>query len=255
MFAVDAIRHDVRRDPALDLGDRRDLGEREPADLDRPRLDRRERPQPLERLLDRVLGRPRPRRVAADAVEDDPRVQVAEAAGLDRVVGRLEQDREPASWTSAGAVEERRQRAELGRQLLLAERKQREVDLQLDCALVERPRELEHHGEPALHVARAEPDAPRRPRSGRGCSPGRERCRSGRRARRAAGPRAAGAPRRRRRRPRTPARTRRERASGRGPRSPPRCGSRTGMSTSSSVRAASRSARDGIGASVAQSPV
>ena len=79
------------------------------------------RPQPFERLLDRVLRRPRPGRVAADAVEGDPRVQVAEAAGLDRVVGRLEQDRQPGIVHEPGRVEERRQRAVLGGQLLLAE--------------------------------------------------------------------------------------------------------------------------------------
>ena len=51
--------------------------------------------QPFERLDDRVLGQPGPGGVAADAVEDDACVQVAEATGLNRVVGRLEQDREP----------------------------------------------------------------------------------------------------------------------------------------------------------------
>ena len=51
-----------------------------------------------------------------------------------------------------------RQRAELGRELLLAERQQGDVDLRLDAALLELPCELEHHRQPAFHVARTEPD-------------------------------------------------------------------------------------------------
>jgi hypothetical protein len=73
----DPVRDHICRDAALDRSDARDLGEREPADLDRARLDRREGPQPLERLVDRVLGRPWSRRVAADTAEGDAGVQVA----------------------------------------------------------------------------------------------------------------------------------------------------------------------------------
>ena len=61
-----------------------------------------------------------------------------------------------ASWTTRELVEERGQRAELRRQLLLAEDEQREVDGGLGAALLELARQLEQHGEPALHVARAE---------------------------------------------------------------------------------------------------
>ena len=57
-------------------------------------------------------------------------------------------------------------------QLLLAEGEQRDVDLRLDAALVERAGELEHDGETALHVARAEPDDRAVLAAGRGCSPG-----------------------------------------------------------------------------------
>ena len=96
--------------------------------------------------------------MAADTVEVEARVQVAETARLDGDVRGLEQDRERRLVHDARLVEERRERAELGRQLLLAEDEERQVDGRLDAAAVELPRELEQHGEPALHVARAEAD-------------------------------------------------------------------------------------------------
>jgi hypothetical protein len=55
-------------------------------------------------------------------------------------------------------VEEVRQRTELGRQLLLAEREQRDVDGRFDAAVLERAGELEHHRQAALHVARPKAD-------------------------------------------------------------------------------------------------
>ena len=86
------------------------------------------------------------------------RVLVAEAAGLDRHVGGLEQDRQRCLVHDPRLVEERRQRAVLGGQLLLAEDEQRQVDRRLDPAGLELPRQLEQDSEPALHVARAQPD-------------------------------------------------------------------------------------------------
>ena len=135
------------------------LGEGEPADLDRPRLDRR-----------RTARRPSSAfSIAFSAVHGRAEWpltpwKVIRAFRLPRqpawivAVGRLEQDRELRLVHDARVVEEVRERAELGRQLLLAEREQREVDLRLDAALVELARELEHDREPALHVAGAEPD-------------------------------------------------------------------------------------------------
>ncbi len=155
---LDPVGDDVARDPAFDLGDAGDLREGEAADLDRPRLDLGVGAEAVEGLVDRVLGRPRPRRMPADAVKDDPRVQIAEAAGLDRVVGGLEQDRQLSLVHQPRAIEEVGQRAELGRQLLFAEGEEGDVDRRLGPVLVERPGELEHHRQAALHVARSQPD-------------------------------------------------------------------------------------------------
>ena len=113
--------------PAVEHGDRDDLVEGEPADDRLPALERGDRRQPLDRLLDRVLRRPGARGVAADAGEGELGVEVAEAAGLDREVGRLEQDREVGRVRELRAVEEVGKRAELRRQLLLPEEEERDV--------------------------------------------------------------------------------------------------------------------------------
>ena len=107
------------------------------------------------RLLDRVLGRPGPRRVAADARERDPRVHVAEAPGLDRQVGRLEQDREIGGRRELRALEEVGQRAELRRQLLLAEQEQRHVDRARARRRASSRTSSTRDGDTALHVGRA----------------------------------------------------------------------------------------------------
>ena len=111
--------------------DAQHLAEDEAVDLDGARRERDERREPLDRARDRVHAEPRPRRVGALAAEDERRVEVAEAAGLDRVVGRLEHDASAASSTSRRSREERGERALLGRQLLAREEQKADVDAQL----------------------------------------------------------------------------------------------------------------------------
>ena len=103
-----------------------------------------------DRAHDRVVAEPRPCRVRARPVEDELRVEVAEAAGLDRVVRRLEHHDEIGVETVA--LEEAGQRALAGGQLLAPEEEVAERRA--------RARELDHHREPALHVGRAEADDP-----------------------------------------------------------------------------------------------
>ena len=155
---LDPVGDDVRRDPPFDPSDARDLGEHEPADLDGARLDRCIGQQPFERLRDRVLRQPRPGRVAADAVKDEARVQVAEATRLNRAVGGLEQDRELGLGNPRNAVEEVRERA-LGRGQLLS-RKEEEVEIHglRRTQVLPSPSELDHHRDSGLHVAGPEPD-------------------------------------------------------------------------------------------------
>ena len=142
--------------PALKLRDGHHLAEDEPVDVDVARLGVEHRRETVERERDRVHAEPRPRRVRGRALEDDARVEVAEAAELQRVVGRLEADHELRLVDEAGALEDAGQRV-LGRAELLArEEEEREVVGELGLG---RPAgELDHHREPALHVARAEAD-------------------------------------------------------------------------------------------------
>ena len=87
--------------------------------------------------------------------EDDARVEVAEAAELERVVGRLEADHERRLVDHRRRLEDAGQRVLVRPELLAREEEQAEVVGELG---VRRPaRELDHHGEPALHVGRAEP--------------------------------------------------------------------------------------------------
>ena len=81
-------------------------------------------------------------------MERPRRVDVAEAAGVDRVVGRLHHHDELGG--ERVALEQRRERAVGDGQLLAAEEQRAERRAVAD--------ELDHHRERALHVAGAEPD-------------------------------------------------------------------------------------------------
>ena len=72
--------------------------------------DRRTGCQPVEREADRVDAEPRPSRVRGASLEGDARVQVAEAAELQRVVGRLEADDERRLVDDRRALEHSGQR-------------------------------------------------------------------------------------------------------------------------------------------------
>ena len=100
-------RDHVRSDAALDTDRADDLAEDEPVDLDVVRLLRRERLQPARELVDRVDARPGACRMRALAVERDARLQVAETAGVQLVVGRLEHDREVGVAQLPGGEERR----------------------------------------------------------------------------------------------------------------------------------------------------
>ena len=78
--------------------------------------------------------------------------------GVDRVVGRLEHDDKVGLEHERRLGEDAREGALLGRELLPHEEQKREVERTWRAG---RPAgQLDHHGDPALHVARAEADHP-----------------------------------------------------------------------------------------------
>ena len=89
---TDLVRDDVVGDAALDAGHRDHLVERQALDHGFAPLERRDPREPFDGAVDRVLGEPRARGMAADTVERDARGDVSDAACLDREVGRLQQD-------------------------------------------------------------------------------------------------------------------------------------------------------------------
>ncbi len=133
-----------------------DLHERKASEEGLARLDREQRAEPLDRVRDRAVGVPRPRRVPAPAVERQPRDDVAQAAGVHDTVGRLEQYRERGLVHEVGGHEEGGERIVLDGQLLAAEQDQRDIGARARV-LREVPHELERDRDAALHVARAEP--------------------------------------------------------------------------------------------------
>ena len=141
-------RNDVRGDAALDTNCADDLAEGEPVQLDLSRLELDESLQPAYELVDGVHAGPWTRRMRTLAVEGDARLDVAEAARVEDAVGRLEHDRELRVIDKA-AVEQRGEGA-LGNGDLFA----REEEVAPGHP---RARELDHHGDARLHVARAEP--------------------------------------------------------------------------------------------------
>ena len=155
---LDPVGDDVRGDPALDPGRAQHLDEGQPADLDLERRHRDHGREPFHGEIDRVDALPGARRVGALAVERQRRVEVPEAARVDRVVGRLEHDDEVGLEHERRLGEDARERALLGWELLPHEEQEREVERRRRAG---RPAgQLDHHGDSALHVARAEADHP-----------------------------------------------------------------------------------------------
>ena len=154
--AARAVGDHVRRDSTVDPGRAHHLDEAKPRELGDARGHREDAREPGDGVLDRVLPLPGPRRVRALALEDELGVQVAEAAHVERRVRGLEDDGELGLERVRARREEGGKRALLLRQLLAWEEEERDVGGELRALLVEPARELDHHREPALHVARAE---------------------------------------------------------------------------------------------------
>src|SRR5204863_7220100 len=106
-----------------------------------------------DRALDRVVGEPRASRVAARAMERELRDEVPETAGLDLAVRRLEQDRERRLVCGRAALEGRRERVGLHRELLATEEEGAHVERALAPQIAD---QLDGDGETAPHVAGAE---------------------------------------------------------------------------------------------------
>ena len=90
-------RDDVGGDAALDPHGADDLAVDEPVQLDLDGLEADDRLQAAHELVDRVHAGPRARRVRALAAERHRRLEVAETAGVEDAVGRLEHDDEPGA--------------------------------------------------------------------------------------------------------------------------------------------------------------
>ena len=121
--------------------------ERQPVQRHRHRRRGGQRGDAERRLVDRVVGLPRPRGVPGAPGERPGGVDVPEAARVQLAVRRLHHDDE--LLLQLVALEQRRERALVRGQLLAREEQRR----------VRRPREheLDHHRERAQHVRRAEP--------------------------------------------------------------------------------------------------
>ena len=91
---LDPVGDDVGCHPTVDRGHAHHFSEREALDRDLARGQVAQRGEGGERTMDRVLAQPRPRAVGRAARDRDGGVQVAQAADLDRVVGRLHDDRQ-----------------------------------------------------------------------------------------------------------------------------------------------------------------
>jgi hypothetical protein len=142
----------------VELRDGDHLAEEQSFDHRVARLRFEHRAQTVQRERDRVLPEPGPCRVRGSPVEHDPCVQIAEAAELQRVVGRLEADHELSLVDEAGRLEDIRQRVLDGPELLAWKEQERDVIGEL--RLGGPAGELDHHRKTALHVTRAESDDP-----------------------------------------------------------------------------------------------
>src|SRR5262249_61832066 len=96
---------DVRGDAAVDLRHAQHLAEDEAVDVDVARLEPDDVAEAFDGEGDSVDSEPGPGRVRGLALEDDAGNQVAEAAELERVVGRLEADDECRLVDRRGRVE------------------------------------------------------------------------------------------------------------------------------------------------------
>ncbi len=153
---VDASRNHVRRDAAADLRRGEHLAEHEPVDLDVTWLDIENRPQPLECHVDRVHAEPWSCGVRRTPFEDDAATRLPRHPSCKRVVRRLETDHELRLVDDRCPSKDAWQRVLIRSELLAWEEEQPEVVGEVDT--VRPPRELDHHGQPALHVARSEAD-------------------------------------------------------------------------------------------------
>ena len=211
-----------------------------PLDDRRARRELEERHEAADGTLERAVGEPRPRGVPARAVEREPRDDVAEAAGVDREIRRLEDDRERRFVHELGAVEERRERVVLGGQLLAAEEQQRDVARPAPRSARRRASSSATASPPFMSLAPTPCTAPSSMRPGRlscagPCRSGPASTISGSAGRRGGAKRNASSPANSAVQP-----AGRARGGARG--SPPREPLCDGMFTSSSVRAARRSA-------------
>ena len=148
--------NDVVRDTGLEARDRDDLDERKPADDCFSPLERKNRPEPVDREGDRTVGVPRPSRVAAPAVEREASDDVPEAARVNASVCGLEQDHERCVVHQLRRLEEGRKRIVLGGKLFPPEEENGDVD-RPGGMLRTIADELERDGDPTLHVACAQP--------------------------------------------------------------------------------------------------
>jgi GTPase len=150
-----AVGDDIVGDSCCQPRDGEDLGERQPLDDGVASWVSGELCETGDGVLDRVVGEPRSSRMAARAVEDELGVDVADAAGVHLSVGRLQQHRERGFVHEVGLLEQEGQRIPLGRQLLLAEQHQPDVEPR-GADLPEVAGELQRNCEATLHVARSE---------------------------------------------------------------------------------------------------
>jgi len=84
----------VVRDPGLEARDREHLLELEATDDSRPRFQVQQRSEAPNAASECAVGIPRARRMATRPTEREAGDDVSEAAGLNRQVGRLEDDRQ-----------------------------------------------------------------------------------------------------------------------------------------------------------------
>jgi GTPase len=151
-----AVGDDVVGDPSFEAGDGHDLVEGQPVDHRLAALVGHDAGEPFDGSVNSVLGEPRPGRVAARAVERHPSGEIPHAAGLDRQVGRFEEDRQIRLAHERRGLEQGGQRVVLRRELLAAEQEQRDVD-RTRLALGDLAHELQSDCDAALHVAGAAP--------------------------------------------------------------------------------------------------
>ena len=91
----------------------------------------------------------------APALEDAPRDEVAVAPGLDRLLGRLHQDRERGLAQGRALLEQAGERIPVRADLLPREEEEAGVDRRGRTLLLEPACELDHDRESALHVGGA----------------------------------------------------------------------------------------------------